>query len=296
MEILQGSGLEIVMVDEKFVQTEQALIKAINGCTAVIAGDEAYGPKVFDAVPTLKIIVRCSPGTEGIALDYARSKGVEIATPQRAHVQSVAEFVVGGLLMLMRHYAEMNEDVRTGAWRPVTGRLLAGQQVGIVGLGRVGTAVAELFLAFGCKVSFHDPHLESTHTLSSGRHLYNVPLDELAAWSNILTLHCPYNENEGPVLTDGRLRLMPQGAIVINTASARLIDEASLYSAINTRHLAGAVIDVVAEEPYTGPLLELDRVLITPQAASSTAEARLQMEEEAVQALFTTLGIAWPDQ
>ena len=244
VERLGASGLTIVEVDEKSVSSEQALIKAITGCAAVIAGNEAYGSKVLDAVPSLKIIARCGIRAEGIDVAHAHENNIRVFISDTAHVQSVAEFVLGSLFSLLRGFPEMDFDVRKGTWRPVPGGLLSGKQVGIVGFGRVGKAVAELCLAFGCKVSFHDPFLESTCPLPSGSIIYNVPLDELATWSDIISLHCPFEEGAEAVINDARLKLMPQGAIVVNTSDPRLVDEPSLYAAINKGHLGGAVIDV----------------------------------------------------
>lgn len=291
METLKASGLSLVVIDEKNLFSEQALVKAITGCVAVIAGNEPYSAKVLDAVPSLKVIARCGIRDDGIDVAHAREKGVRVFVSERAHVQSVTEFVLGGLLALLRGYLEMDADVRKGTWRPVTGQLLAHKQVGIVGFGRIGKAIAELCLAFGCKVSFHDPFLESTCSLASGQIVYNVPLDELVTWSDILTLHCPFGEKNEAVINDARLKLMPAGAIVVNTSDPRLIDEASLYAAINKGHLGGALIDVFSKEPYEGPLCELDNVLLAPHAAAHTAECHTQMETEAVQAVLETLGI-----
>lgn len=296
MERLQASGLTIVEVDGKAVLSEQSLIKAITGCTAVIAGNEPYSAKVLDAVPSLKVIARCGIRADGIDLAHAREKNIRIFISDKAHVQSMTEFVLGGLLSLLRGFPEMDFDVRKGTWRPVTGGLLSGKKVGIVGFGRVGRSVAELCLAFGCKVSFHDPFLESTCALPSGHIIYNVPLDELATWSDVLTLHCPLGEGAEAVINDARLKLMPQGAIVVNTSDPKLIDEPSLYAAINKGHLGGAIIDVFSQEPYAGPLLELDGVLLSPHAAAYTAECHAQMEVEAVQAVLETLGIVLPEE
>lgn len=296
LERLRASGLTLVEVDEKAVQSELSLIKAITGCSAVIAGNESYGAKVLDAVPSLKIIARCGIRAEGIDMVRAREKDIRVFISDTAHVQSVTEFVLGGLLSLLRGFPEMDFDVRKGTWRPVTGGLLSGKQVGIVGFGRVGKAVAELCLAFGCKVSFHDPFLESTSSLPSGTLIYNVPLDELATWSDILTLHCPFGKDSEAVINDARLKLMPKGAIVVNTSDARLIDEPSLYAAINKGHLGGAIIDVFSQEPYDGPLLELDRVLLSPHAAAYTPECHAQMEIEAVKAVLETLGVVLPEE
>lgn len=294
LESLEASGVELVMIDEKTAHSEQTLIKSIIGCVAVIAGNESYGPKVLDAVPSLKIIAKCGIRADGIDVVHAREKNIRVFTSTTAHVQSVAEFVIGGLLALLRGYPEMDFDVRKGTWRPVKGRVLANKQIGIVGFGRVGKAVAELCLAFGCKVSFHDPFLESTCSLPSGHSMYNVPLNELVAWADVLTLHCPFKEGDEPVITDARLKLMPDGAIIVNTSDPGLVEEASLYAAINTGHLGGAIIDVFSQEPYEGPLLELDRVLLAPHAAAFTMESHAQMEEEAVQAVFETLGVVLP--
>ena len=291
LERLKAAGLEPVVIDLKPDYTDLSLIQSLAGCAGIIAGDEKYTSTIFEALPSIKVIARCAPSLEGIDLEAAKEQGVTVFISHDAHVASVAEFVLGGIFTLLRNYPAMNYDVRHGNWRQPLGSTLAGKQVGIIGFGRVGRAVAERCLALGCKVSFHDPFVESIFTLESGQQLYNVPFVELLSGSDIVSLHCPHDASENPLFGDAELRTMPEGAILINTAHGGLVDEASLYAAVNTGRLSGAIMDVFAKEPYTGPLTDLDKVLLTPHAAASTKECRLQMEQEAVEAVLTALGV-----
>lgn len=292
LQRLNKAGLDVVTIAPDDLLAEHEIVKHICGCAGVIAGHEQYTAAVLEALPFLKVIARCDNNLEGIDVQAAEKKGITVFASENSHVRPTVEYIAGALLNVLRGIALMSSEVHKGTWRQRAGGMLAGRRLGLIGLGKVGKAVAETFSQLGCMVSFHDPLLDGAHTLSSGASLPNLALEDLLRNVDIVSLHCPYDKKAGPVLTDSRLKLMAQGGIVVNTAHGMLIDEPSLYAALNTGHLSGAIIDVFAQEPYTGPLSELDTALLTPRVAGLTWEVQRETEMAAVNVLLSALGIS----
>ncbi|MBN1622856.1 MAG: hypothetical protein JXN10_02525, partial [Clostridia bacterium] len=163
------------------------------------------------------------------------------------------------------------------------GLLLKGKTVGIIGCGRIGSRLAELIKPFGCMMKGFDPAVQS-HDL-----IEMVSLDSLLVSSDIITLHVPLNPDTKNILSAERIKLLKKDAVLINVSRGNLIDETELFEALQTRHLYGAALDCFADEPYTGPLKDLDNVILSPHMGSSTVETRKTMEKSAVDNLMSEL-------
>jgi D-3-phosphoglycerate dehydrogenase / 2-oxoglutarate reductase len=250
----------------------------------LIAGVEPLTRRVLMAATGLRVISRCGVGVDSIDLEAARELGIAVCTTPEAPVQSVAELTVGLMLAAIRRIPQTDAAVRSGGWPDPAGNLLGGRTVGVVGCGRIGSAVASLVSGFGCNVLGCDP-VVTKHDVCT-----MVSLDELLEASDIVTLHAPSVESTRRMINASTLSQMRQEAILVNTARGALVDEEALVVALHEGRIAIAALDVFDDEPYAGPLREMaDRTILTSHIASGAREARARMEAESVANLVAAL-------
>jgi D-3-phosphoglycerate dehydrogenase len=218
-----------------------------------------------------------------VDLAAAKEKGVVVRNTPDAPTLAVADLTLAYALDLLRGVTRMDRELRAGSWTKRMGFLLEGKRVGIVGFGRIGRASAKLFAAFGAQIAFADP------VAGAGVHP-KMELDALCAWAQLITLHCPAQQDGKPVLDAERLERMPPGAWIINVARGGLVDEEALFRLLQSGRIAGAALDVFAQEPYAGPLAELDNVILTPHIGSYAQESRIRQETDTVKNLLEELG------
>lgn len=295
LELLEAAGVRYRLNPHGRKLTPEESAELLADADGVIAGTETLSREVLGRAPRLKVISRVGTGLDGVDLAAAGELGIRVAHTPDAHVDAVAELALGGMLAVLRHLAAADRGVRAGGWHKPMGSLLAGKTVGIVGLGRIGKALLRLLTPFGGTRLACDPRPEAELAGHGG--VRYVGLDELLAESDLVTLHAapapaPGGDGGGPLLDRRRLARMKPGAVLINTARGGLVDETALAEAIAAGRLAGAHLDVFAEEPYHGPLSGLDNVLLTPHIGSYAAECRLRMEVEAVENLLAGLAAA----
>ncbi|MEM7482266.1 MAG: phosphoglycerate dehydrogenase [Acidobacteriota bacterium] len=242
---------------------------------ALIAGTEWLDDGVLEAAPKLRVISRVGTGLDNVDLDAARRRGIAVHNTPDAHVPAVAELTLAGLLDVLRRLSWADRQVRDGRWDKPMGRLLAGKTVGIVGMGRVGRALRELLRPFGASVLAYDLRPDPSLTDVSW-----LDLDSLLARSDVVSLHVSSNDG-GPLLGGDRIARMKEGAVLVNVARGGVVDEAALADALRAGRLGGAYLDVFENEPYEGPLVEFDSVVLTPHIGSYAAESRVRMEAQA---------------
>ena len=282
LDLLRKEGIEYVLNDTGRTLTEDETIQLLQGCTGVAAGTEPYSRRVLEALPELKIISRCGTGMDSIDHECAKTKGIAVCNTPDGPTVAVAELTVGLMLMLLRQVPHQDRDIRNGVWKKRMGTLLNGKHVGIIGLGRIGHAVARLLEPFGVEIAYHDPFVDD-------RNFSRLGLDPLMDWADIITLHCAKPENGATLLDLGRLSLMRPGSFVINVSRGGLVDEKALYGLLTAGHLGGAALDVYAKEPYAGPLKDMDNVILTPHIGSYAREARIIMETDTIKNLIAAL-------
>jgi D-3-phosphoglycerate dehydrogenase len=234
LALLRAAASEVVLNPYGRPLSEAEAREILRGCAGVLAGTEPLGAGVLTARPELKVISRCGTGLDNIDLPLAARLGLKVYNTPEAPAQAVAELTLALALDLARRISSQDRAVRAGAWKKSLGRLLAGQKVGVVGYGRIGRRAANLFKALGCEVAVCDPGL----TLPAPGALEaaapepaNLPLAEILAWSDGLTLHCPLQPG-GPLLGRAELARLKPGAWLINVARGGLVDEAALYEAL----------------------------------------------------------------
>ncbi len=249
----------------------------------MIAGVEPLTRDVIMSAEGLQIISRCGVGTDSVDLDAAAERGIRVTITPEAPMVSVAELTLGLILNLIRKINIIDREVKRGEWKGSKGNLLCGKTVGIIGCGRIGTYVSTLLKAFGCKLLGYDPYID-THEICE-----ITGFDELIKKSDIITLHIPYTEENKNIIGKKQLDNMKPTALLVNAARGGLVDEDALYKALKNGDIAGAALDCFLEEPYKGPLVDLDNTVLSPHTGSGAVEARLMMEEQAVENLVKGL-------
>ena len=284
LRLLAERGIEVVRNPHGRVLTEDEAIELLRGCVAVAAGTEPLTARLMDALPELRVISRCGVGMDSVDTEAASARGIRVRSTPDAPTRAVVELTLGCALDLVRHVSLMDRDVRSGVWKKRMGCLLQGKKLGIIGFGRIGRAVAEVFGFMGCRVSFHDPFVAGDQGVVQRR-----DLDALLAWADIVTLHCSKPEDGSQVMSAERIAAMKEGAFLINAARGGLVDEDALYEALRSGCLAGAALDVFSKEPYMGPLTDLPNVILTPHIGTYAREARVQMEIDTIRNLLEAL-------
>jgi phosphoglycerate dehydrogenase-like enzyme len=262
--------LELVTLETR--QPAEPLEKAAR-LDVLIAGRVTAA--LMDAAPRLRLIQTPGVGTDGVDLEAARGRGIPVAANDRGITEEVAEHTFALMLAVSKRVVELANAAREGRWlmwqRRLACRTLAGRTLGILGMGRIGRAVARRAAAFDMNVQYHD--LEPRGDAPAGARF--VDERELLATSDVLSLHLPLLPETRGWLDRERLGRMKPGAILVNTARGEVVDEGALHAALAAGHLLGAGLDVLAAEPPDprNPLLALDAVVVTPHTGSGTLES-----------------------
>jgi D-3-phosphoglycerate dehydrogenase len=223
----------------------------------------------------LKAIGRAGVGVDNVDVEAATRKGIVVANAPESNVVSAAEHTVGLLMALARNIPQAHAALKQGRWeRSKWGGIeLDGKTLGVLGFGRIGQQVARRAVGLGMRVIGYDPFVTPERFRELGAEHAETPEDVYAA-ADFVTLHLPLtDETRGSVNAEAFAK-MRKGTFLINAARGELVDEPALVEALSGGNLAAAAIDVYAQEPYSGPLLELDNVVVTPHLAASTAEAQ----------------------
>lgn len=259
--------------------TSNEEVKARTENAEVIVSNKVILDKsVISNAKKLRLICVAATGTNNVDIKYAKSKNIQVCNVRAYGTQSVVQHVFTLLLMLMRNIPRYQAAIKRGDWQrseefclldyPIED--LTGKIMGIIGYGELGQAVAKMAEAFGMQILI----AEHTHKNQTGR----VPLNQLLSEVDVLSLHCPLTEYTKNLISQSELALMKPSAYLINMARGGIVDEQALEIALKEGRLAGAAIDVLAEEPpqKLSPLLNLDlpQLIITPHIAWASRTAR----------------------
>jgi len=276
LELLKSSGFPFrIHQTGKRITSEEILRDGIDA-QVIIAGVEPYDALTLAQLPSLRCISRCGVGVDSIDLPEARRRGIVVSNTPGIPTEAVAELALSMMLALSRDLIRQTNLMKARKWERITGHLLEGRSVGIVGLGSIGTRVAKLCQAFNAHVYVYDPLVSVSTAQSLGVTLVNM--EELLHTADIVSLHASKNLDQPLKIGATQFASMKQGAIIINLARGEMIDEFALLDALKTGHIAGAGLDVFSEEPYTGPLCDFEQVILTPHSATLTVETRVSME------------------
>lgn len=284
---LAAAGYEVVFGPAGAMPTQKDLVRLLPGCVGWLAGVERITDDVLAAAPELRVISRNGTGVDAVDLAAARRRGIEVRRAEGANARGVAELAMGLIIALARSIPLSDAGIKAGGWERRKGIELAGKTLGIVGCGKIGRIVAQLARGFGMRVLGHDPF-----ALDSGD-LPLLPLDDLVATSDMISLHCPPPADGSPLLDARRLGITRAGVLIVNTARHELIDIPTLMAEIDRGHVAGAALDVFdAEPPLDRAHLASDRIIATPHIGGFTDESVDRAVDMAVDNLLEALAAA----
>jgi D-3-phosphoglycerate dehydrogenase len=253
-----------------------ALLKALPDAHAVLVRSATQiDAEAITAAPGLKVIARAGVGLDNVDIKAATEAGVMVVNAPTSNIISVAELTIGHILSLARHIPAAHASLAAGEWKrsKYTGVELYEKRVGIIGLGRIGALLAARLQAFGVDIVAYDPYITEARAQQLGATL--LPLDELLATSDFVTIHMPKTPETTGMIGAAELKSMKNTAFVINVARGGLIDEASLAAALKAGEIAGAGVDVFTSEPPTDDVLtSAPNVVVTPHLGASTDDAQ----------------------
>lgn len=282
LELLENAGIGYLINPLNKKLTEDQLADMVADFDVIIAGTELITDKVMARAPNLKLISRVGVGLDGVDLMAAKKRGIKVAYTPDAPAPAVAELTLGMMLTLLRSVHVSNSQMHEGKWQRIFGRRLAEITVGIIGVGRIGTRVLRRTKAFGTPRILVNDTLPN-YELNREFKLDWVTKEQIYKEADLISLHLPLTHLTKNMIRREQLLSMKHDAIIINTARGGIINETDLHEVMLAGHLSGAAIDVFEHEPYSGPLGDIDRCLLTAHMGSMSVDCRTRMEIEATE-------------
>jgi D-3-phosphoglycerate dehydrogenase len=275
IEQMRAAGIEVDVRDDISAEELPQVLPAYDGM--VVRSRTKVRAPLIDAAPDLKVIVRGGVGLDNIDVAHARSKGVTVLNTPAASSASVAELTIGYMFGLARGIPQATASMKAGLWekKRFKGTELAGKRLGLIGCGRIGQEVARRAHALGMDVVFYrrtPVHLD---------YAKQVALGELIRTSDYISLHVPHTEETHNVLDADAFAAMKDGVYIVNCGRGGTLDEDALFEAIQSGKVAGAALDVYAEEPSKDhKLYTLEQVIGSPHVGAATGEAQARVGAE----------------
>lgn len=279
---------ELNASDEAF--TEAQLIDAVGRADVLVSTvtDQVDGQVLSKAGDQFKMIAQFGAGVDNIDVQSANERGITVTNTPGVLTDDTADVTMALILAVPRRMHEGIELMEAGkfdGWAPtwMMGRRLAGKRLGIIGMGRIGQAVARRAKAFGLQIHYHNRKKVSHLIEEELDATYWDSLDQMLSRMDIVSVNCPHTPATFHLLNSRRLELMKPDAFIVNTARGEVIDEAALADALKTGKLAGAGLDVFEREPAVNPdLVGLPNVILLPHMGSATVEGRNEMGEKVI--------------
>ena len=281
IEKMRAAGL---MVDTNFEITPEELPNILpnyDGC--VVRSRTKIRQPLIDVCPNLKVIVRGGVGLDTIDADYARSKGITVMNTPRASSASVAELTIVFMFALARNLYKASSTMKAEKWekKAFEGDEIGGKTLGLIGIGNIGKEVAIRANALGMTVIAYDPYVKEAEDVKL------VTLDDVLAHSDYISLHLPRTKESADMIGKPQFEKMKTGVRIVNCARGGILNEAALYEALTSGKVAGAALDVYAEEPPTDwKLAKLDNVICSPHIGAATKEAQARVGTEVAEKLI----------
>ncbi|MGQ9838978.1 MAG: hydroxyacid dehydrogenase [Anaerolineae bacterium] len=274
-----------IEVDVNDKITPEELLQVVGQYDAIVVRSRTKVRKpVIDAAQNLKVIVRGGVGVDNIDVNYAQARGIKVMNTPGASTHSVAELTIAYLFALARPIVQATISMREGLWEKsrFDGIELQGKILGIIGMGRIGMAVAQRAAALGMLVLGYD-----SRTIGPAPFMQMVSFDELIARSDFITLHVPLTESSRHMINAEAIARMKDGVRIVDCARGGVLDEDALYDAIVAGKVAGAALDVFENEPLTDrKLFELPQVIGSPHIGANTKEATARIGDEVADLLI----------
>ena len=276
-EAIADAGIDLLRARfDVDVDEESPLEEIIAGYDAIVVRSATrLTADLIGQAERLKVIGRAGVGVDNVDVEAATRRGIIVANAPDSTVVSAAEHTIGLLVALARNIPQAHAALKQGRWeRSAYGGIeLAGKTLGVLGFGRIGQQVGRRALGLGMRVVAHDPYVAADRFRELGAERAETP-EAVYAVADFLTLHLPLTAETRGSLGASAFEAMRPGVRIVNAARGELVDEDALVVALRAGKVAGAALDVFGSEPYSGPLLELDNVVVTPHLAASTGEAQ----------------------
>jgi D-3-phosphoglycerate dehydrogenase len=274
LELLRSAeGLEVDVPDQWSMEEITEQLPRYEAM--IIRSRTKVTEKMLQKADRLRVIGRAGTGVDNIDVPSASDRGILVMNTPGANAMAAAEHTLALMLALSRHIAQASQSVREGRWekKRFLGTEINEQTLGVIGLGRIGSIVADRAAGMGMEVIGHDPYITPEAAAKLG--ISWVGLDELLSRSDFITLHTPQNKETERIINRATLAKMKWGARIINCARGGLIDEEALYQALREGRIAGAALDVFSSEPpVNNPLIGLENVIATPHLGASSIQAQ----------------------
>ncbi len=293
--VLEAAGFRVVDPPTRERLTEANLLEWLPQCDSIIAGGESISARVIEAAPGLRAIARTGVGYDAVDVPAASARKIAVSITPGTNQESVAEQTFALLLALTKDVLAHDRTIRQGSWvRSPLPRPLRGLTMGIVGLGRIGQAVATRAVAFGMKVIAFEPTVNREFNERYG--VRPVGFAELLAEADVVSLHLPLVEGTRGLFDRSTFARMKPGALLLNTSRGGLIVEPDLVEALRSGQLGGAGLDVFHREPpeADNPLWALPNVVLTPHMAGVDTRSMADMAEMAARTLVELHEGRWP--
>ncbi len=278
--------------DDDTPMTKEDLIRAVQTASILIptVTDRIDRAVLSQSGPDLKLIANFGTGVDNIDLDTARNRGVIVTNTPGVLTEDTADMTMALILAVPRRLAEGTRLLKANAdswqgWSPtwMLGHRIYGKKLGIIGMGRIGQAVARRARAFGLDINYHNRRHVSPEIEAELGATYWESLDQMLANVDIVSVNCPHTPATYHLLSARRLNLLKPTAYIVNTARGEVLDENALARLIETGEVAGAGLDVFEHEPAINPrLLKNDNVVVLPHMGSATIEGRIDMGEKVI--------------
>ncbi len=270
--------------------SQAQLIEAVGQADVLVptVTDRIDAKVLSQAGPKLKLIASFGTGVDHIDLATARQRGITVTNTPGVLTEDTADMTMALILAVSRRLAEGERLMRAGKWTgwgPTTmlGHRIWGKRLGIIGMGRIGTALARRAKGFGLAVHYHNRRRVHPDLEAELEATYWESLDQMLARMDIVSINCPHTPATFHLLSARRLKLMPRHAYLVNTSRGEVVDENALTRMLERGELFGAGLDVFEHEPAVNPkLLKLDNVVLLPHMGSATLEGRVDMGEKVI--------------
>ena len=295
--VFEHYDLEIILpeVNERLEADE--IMPYAGDFDAAICGDDRFNADVLQACsPRLKVISKWGTGIDSINQEAAQRLSIQVLNTLGAFTEPVADSVMAYILAFARQSPWLDDRVKAGNWEKLPGHSLSERSLGIIGVGRIGRAVAQRAKAFGMHLLGNDI-VEMSPDVISESGIEMLPLEDLLAQSDFVSLNCDLSPSSRHLINAEKISMMKPNAVLINTARGPLVEESALIASLQNNQIAGAALDVFEQEPLptTSPLRKMDNVMLAPHNANASPAAWERVHWNTIRNLLDGLGIPSDD-
>lgn len=288
-------GIDLIVPDVQERMEEEDLLKYAGQFDGTICGDDRYTEKVIQACsPRLKIISKWGTGVDSIDAQTCAKFNVKLARTQNAFTTPVADTVLSYMLAFARRTPWMDKEMKNGRWEKISGKTLSECVLGVIGVGNIGKAVTRRAKTFGMKVLGTDI-IDIDHVFVSETGIEMTTIEYLLSNSDFVSINCDLNPTSHHLMNSDTFALMKPDAILINTARGPIVKEQDLVTALNSKQIGGAALDVFEFEPLPkdSPFLKMDNVMLAPHNSNSSPAAWERVHWNTIKNLVESLGLEY---